>query len=129
MNEATDKTTATLSDFREALTRLEEAVRDAQDELDRDGSIQRFEFTLDLAWKALKTYLEERHGVVCRSPKGCLRDAYQQGLIAYDDEWQMLVDLRNVTSHTYDRVKAKQVFDTLPRAVTLFRDLYQALQK
>ncbi len=125
----TTKQDAVRAGFHEALARLAEAVRDAVDDLDRDGAIQRFEFTLDLAWKALKTVLEERYGVVCRSPKGCLRDAYQQGIIAYDAAWQELVDLRNLTAHTYNRTTADRVFRALPRAVELFEQLDAMLGK
>ena len=46
-----------------ALAQLEQAVaiyqKSQQDALYRDGLIQRFEFTVELAWKSIKEYLEE----------------------------------------------------------------------
>lgn len=43
-----------LSKFKDALGRLREGAAQARDELDKDGVIQRFEFTFELMWKALK---------------------------------------------------------------------------
>lgn len=40
--------------FNEAVDKLSEGIRQASDELDRDGVIQRFEFTFELFWKTLK---------------------------------------------------------------------------
>ncbi|WP_236583173.1 MULTISPECIES: nucleotidyltransferase substrate binding protein [unclassified Nitratiruptor] len=35
-----------------ARQRLQEAIDIAQDELDKDGILQRFEFTVEMLWKA-----------------------------------------------------------------------------
>ncbi len=60
-----------------AYERLREAVDTPLDEpLALDGTIQRFEFTFEIAWKTLKTYLED-HGIVSHSPKGCLMAAFR----------------------------------------------------
>ncbi|MDI6765807.1 MAG: nucleotidyltransferase substrate binding protein [Bacteroidota bacterium] len=42
----------------------------------RDSAIKRFEFTVELAWKSLQMVLREE-GIPCRSPKECLRKAYE----------------------------------------------------
>jgi len=41
--------------LKEALRRLNEGLKKAKDQLDRDGVIQRFEFTFELLWKTLKS--------------------------------------------------------------------------
>lgn len=58
-----------------ACERLEEAVAIAVDDLDRDGAIQRFEFTVELLWKTLKVVLEYNK-VECHSP----RELCEEGL-------------------------------------------------
>lgn len=45
-------------DFSNALKRLEEATREVPSEIVIDGTIQRYEFTFELAWKTMKDYLE-----------------------------------------------------------------------
>ena len=49
--------------FSQALTALKDALVQPKNEYMRDSVIQRFEFTLDLAWKAAQTYLLEIHGI------------------------------------------------------------------
>jgi nucleotidyltransferase substrate binding protein (TIGR01987 family) len=67
-----------------ALQRLQEAARAAEADdnaIIRDGLIQRFEFTYELAWKALKDYLEQNGIVDKYSPKGVFKEAYAQRLV------------------------------------------------
>lgn len=107
---------AVRQDFESALTRLREVLAIEKTSITRDSAIQRFEFTVDLAWKTIKTYLEEKKGVRCTSPKGCIQDAFQNGIIVYDEYWLEMIDLRNETSHTYKEALAEEVFAQLPKA-------------
>jgi nucleotidyltransferase substrate binding protein (TIGR01987 family) len=101
--------------------------RDLTDEIIRDSAIQRFEFTLDIAWKVVKTYLYNEKGIVVRSPKEALREAYKQGIIPFDNDWIVLVDARNETVHTYNQKKAEEIAALLPHAVELFEQLLESL--
>ncbi|MBX6423899.1 nucleotidyltransferase substrate binding protein [Thermosulfurimonas sp. F29] len=69
-----------LERLKEAASRLEEALPRVKDDLDRDGVIQRFEFTFELFWKTLKFILEYQ-GISCTSPRQCLKEAFKMGLI------------------------------------------------
>lgn len=115
--------------FEKALNRLKEALAAEKNDLIRDAAIQRFEFTLDLAWKTLKTYLEDYQGVRCVSPKECLREGFQNGVIENDPFWLELVDLRNETVHTYREEVAEQVYGSLPRAVSYFEILLKKISQ
>ncbi|MFH1619261.1 MAG: HI0074 family nucleotidyltransferase substrate-binding subunit [bacterium] len=110
------KQEAQLGQFKKALARLNEALAAPKSDIVRDSAIQRFEFTIDMAWKLVKTRLEEKYGVVCQAPKECFREAYKQKLLAYDEFWLELVDMRNQTSHTYKEEVAQSVFERLPKA-------------
>lgn len=57
-----------LNKFKDALSRLKEGAFQAKDELDKDGVIQRFEFTFELLWKSLKIFLGDE-GIECRTPQ------------------------------------------------------------
>ena len=67
------KLEAVTKQFEEALSRFREVLQMPKTDVIRDSAIQRFEFTLDLAWKTVKAFLEEKKGIRCTSPKDCFR--------------------------------------------------------
>ncbi len=72
-------------------------------------TIQRFEFTYELAWKTLKLYLETKD-IDVRNAKDTLKAAFEQGLIQNADDWSELHQKRNLTSHTYDEALAQEIY-------------------
>ena len=68
-----------LTNFSNALERLKEAIeefeKDNSSNVIRDGVIQRFEFTYELAWKTTKEYLEDIGIVDKNSPKAVIKEA------------------------------------------------------
>lgn len=96
-------------DFRKALTSLEEAVSQAKNDLEIDGAIQRFEFTYELFWKLLKTYLL-LEGIVANTPRECFKEAYKLGLLADEEAALRMIDDRNLTTHLYDKSASREVF-------------------
>jgi nucleotidyltransferase substrate binding protein (TIGR01987 family) len=92
--------------FDKTFKKLKEACeKENLNELERNGLIQRFEFTIDLSWKVLKDYMESKGFVFKPSPKDTFRDAQNAGLINYA---QILIDglnIRNELSHDYDGLK------------------------
>lgn len=119
------KQDAQLAQFTKALARLNEALAAPKSDIVRDSAIQRFEFTMDMAWKLLKTCLEEKYGVICQSPKECFRSAYNQKMLEYDEFWLELVDMRNLTAHTYKEELAQSVYERLPKAAQYMAKLIQ----
>ena len=75
----------------------------------RDGLIQRFEFTFELAWKTLKTVFEAEGLLGLNSPKTVLREAYAAELINDDDTWLKMLNDRNTTAHIYSEDLAKEI--------------------
>lgn len=93
--------------YTNALAQLEQAVeiykKSQQDALYRDGLIQRFEFTVELAWKSMKEYLEDQGSVLAiSSPRAVLKEAYAMGMIWDEESWNEIIKARNITSHVYD---------------------------
>lgn len=123
------KLEAIISQLEKALQRLDEVLKKPKNAIIRDSAIQRFEFSLDLAWKSTKAYLEEQKGIVCASPKDCFREAYKQGLIEYDNDWIKYVDMRNETAHTYQEEIAERIYFELPAALKRFEGLLKTLKK
>ena len=115
------------AEFDKALQRLVMALAQERNEYIQDAVIQRFEFTYELAWKALKNCLAMKD-IDVRNAKDTLKAAYQQGLIQDADAWSLLHQQRNLTSHTYDSQLADEVYDFVAQqGVTLFKALQVTL--
>jgi len=99
-----------------ALVRAKEALQAAVEiqrpsELERDGGIQRFEFTFELAWKTMrKVLIALGRANVSGSPKPILRDAFSEGLIDSIDLWFGFLDARNRSAHIYNETTAQEVW-------------------
>lgn len=95
-----------------ALITFETAIQiNPINDLERDGIIQRFEYTFELCWKSIrKLLLSEGRNEVSSSPKPLFREALVEHLINDIDVWFSYIDARNRTSHTYHQKTAEQVF-------------------
>jgi nucleotidyltransferase substrate binding protein, HI0074 family len=116
-------------DLERILLKLEEVLSLEKSEINRDSAIKRFEIAFDIAWKTLKTYLEEKYGIICKSPKGCIREAFTQGLIEYNDYWLKIVDLRNSTAYIYSEYMADEVYEELPKVLVYLKTLYNKMRE
>ena len=126
-----------ISSFTSAVTRLAEGVCAMQaapgDELVRDGTIQRFEFTYELAHKMLRRHLEfisASPAEIDRMPfQDLIRAGNEQGLLRSDwRKWRDFRQARNDTSHTYDASKAERVATQIPDFLEESRHLLACLQ-
>lgn len=103
-----------VENYLRAVKQLETAVSayssSPTDDLYRDGLIQRFEFTVELAWKSLKEYLEDQGALVQHAtPRAVLKDAYAAGMIDDEAGWNKILSARNITSHVYSEETAAEV--------------------
>lgn len=98
---------------------LQQSQAAPQDELLRDGVIQRFEYTYELSWKMLKRYLEmtlpnpeEVDGMTFQT---LIRTGSEQGMLFSGwDHWVDYRKARGTTSHVYDGDKAREIYQTVP---------------
>ena len=103
-----------IENYHHAVVQLEEAVQiycvHPDDDLYRDGLIQRFEFTVELAWKSIKEYLEDQGSTTpIATPRAVLKEAFAAGVIQDAEEWNKIITARNITSHVYDEKTAEDV--------------------
>jgi nucleotidyltransferase substrate binding protein (TIGR01987 family) len=93
------------SDFESALE-IDEAPLDATivDTI-HNGQAQKFEFTVELFWKAVKVFLLEQHGFDIASPKSVVKKYFELGYVDYDDCERLIraLDIRNSLSHIYKK--------------------------
>lgn len=114
-------------DFLKALKKLQEAIAQPETDMNRDATIQRFEFTYELAWKTLKLYLESKD-IDVRNAKDTLAESLQQGLIT-DPNWNQLHYYHNLTTHTYDEALALVIYRFLKQeGLSLFERLGETLK-
>lgn len=102
-----------LSNFNGALEQLAGAVDLSEERelslLERQGLIQAFEFTHELAWKVMKDYAHYQGNVSIAGSRDATRAAFEMGLLKDGDVWMEMIKSRNQTSHTYNKSVAEQI--------------------
>ena len=101
-----------IKNFEKALERLKEGVKEAKNDLDKDGVIQRFEFTMETLWKALRAILLYQ-GIECYSPRSCIKEAFRANLISDDEIILDMLEDRNISSHVYDEERSNKIFERI----------------
>ncbi|MCK9400913.1 MAG: nucleotidyltransferase substrate binding protein [Bacteroidales bacterium] len=102
------------NNLKKAFQKLEEAVEiDSLSELEREGLIQRFEYTYELAWKTLQDLLEEKGYIDIKGPTPVLQQSFQDGYIVDGEEWMKLKKSRENTSHTYNKEVAEEIVENI----------------
>ncbi len=82
--------------------------------LEQEGCIQRFEYTMELAWNTLKDYLEFQNIVLDKiTPRSVILKAFETKIITEGDLWQQALDARNKMSHTYNASQFELVIDAI----------------
>ncbi len=88
----------------------------------QNGRAQKFEYTTELCWKAIKAFLKEKEGVDEAAPKKIVK-AYYLGGHATEDDYLLLLDAvedRNRLSHIYDATTFNGILARLPGYAALF---------
>lgn len=111
------------SNFQKALRKLTKAVNIVNEndsknedqlnasvqEILKEGLIQRFEYTHQLAWNVMKDYAEYQGNNEISGSRDATREAFKMGLIADAEGWMDMIKSRNETSHTYNEETANAI--------------------
>ncbi len=109
--------------FQKAFSLFESAILGASpSKLEKEGIIQRFEYTFELAWKTLRDYMRYG-GVETDLPRAVVKEAFAHGLIADGQVWMDMLEKRNLMSHTYDESAFKQAY------TAIVNDYYKAIKQ
>ncbi len=102
------------SNYRRALAQLGRFVQHQHlNELEKQGLIQAFEYTHELAWKTLSDFLKSRGTVELYGSKDATRDAFKAGLIGHGEIWMDMIASRNLSSHTYNQEVADRIVEQI----------------
>lgn len=96
----------TTNEFVKSVNRLKEALEQPKTEFIRDSVIQRFEFSIELAWKTSKKIM----GTPTSAPKDVIREMAQSRYIDDVEIWLKAIDMKNLSSHTYKENLAELVY-------------------
>ena len=99
-----------LEDLKKAVERLREAVGLEPTRIHKDATIQRFEFTFELAWKLMYAALQVQ-GVEAFGPRNVIRQGVQAALIDNPEEWFKFLELRNLIAHVYKEQVADEIYE------------------
>lgn len=123
-----------LANYKKALSQLKEAVTLSSQRplsrLEKQGVIQTFEFTHELAWNVLKDFLKDQGHQNIKGSKDATRAAFKVELITDGEQWMAMIQSRNISSQTYDEHTAERLVtsiinDYFPR----FEDLQTEMEK
>lgn len=115
------------SNFNKALLKLSQAVEyiaDAElmdgrdlghvlDEIVKEGLIQRFEYTHELAWNVMKDYAIYQGNTAVGGSRDASREAFQLQLVSDGKVWMDMIGSRNKTSHTYNEETADEIYSKI----------------
>lgn len=116
------------SNFVKALNKLSEAVsyintnfddevkseeNNILDEIVKEGLIQRFEYTHELAWNVMKDYLIYQGNPSVGGSRDATREAFQLNLFSDGHVWMDMISSKNLTSHTYNEETANEIYNKI----------------
>lgn len=118
-----------LEDYEKSMNSLQQLLEDGDGFVYRQASIKTFEITVELAWKLMKTYLDEFCYLVCSSLGECIRLAFSNNILPNDTYWFEIIQLRNRTVNTYSQKYIEYVYEEhLPKALKTFKEFYSIIK-
>lgn len=133
------------SNFEKALQKLTEAIELVQasensnrsqfiesinyeklDEIIKEGLIQRFEYTYEMAWNVMKDYASYQGINDLTGSRDAIRFAFSAKLISDGESWMEMIKSRVLTTHTYNEATANEVFT---KVVSIFYPCFIEFQK
>ena len=98
------------SNYQRALAQLESFLEPpGLNEREQQGLIKAFEYTFELSWNTLRDLLRSQGDASLLGSRDTLREAFRLGLIEDGETWMLMIQDRNLTSHTYNRSTAEAI--------------------
>ena len=107
---------------------LEDDYELALNDIIKEGVIQRFEYTHELAWNVMKDYAAFQGNTGIRGSRGAIRYALAQGLVQ-DKVWMETINARNLSSHDYNQETADILVSNICNCyIGIFRDFESKME-
>lgn len=117
-NKALKKMTQAVEYIKHNFLEDDEPVDDSElgfvlDEMIKEGLIQRFEYTHELAWNVMKDYAAYQGNSSVGGSRDATREAFQLQLISNGNIWMDMIGSRNKTTHTYNENTADKIYEKI----------------
>ena len=100
--------------YSKALGQLSRFIEKKQlNELEKQGLIQAFEYTYELAWNTIKDYFEDQGEAGIHGSRDAFRLAFRRGLVENGQAWMDMIKSRTLTMHTYNQEVADAIADAV----------------
>lgn len=122
------------SNYSKAILELESAIQLSKvrplSKLEKQGLIQCFEYTYELAWNTIKDFLKDQGEIEIFGAKDTFQEAFRLGIITSGELWMQMIKSRNMTSHVYDEKIADEILKAVIESYShLFQNLFQTFNR
>ena len=91
----------------------DENSEEVLEEIIKEGLIQRFEYTYEMAWNVMKNYTLYQGNAEISDSRDAIRFAFSSNLISDGDKWMEMIKSRIKTSHTYNEETASEIYQKI----------------
>ena len=123
---ALEKLQQSIEYIREDYQNEEDNLDEVLDEMMKEGLIQRFEYTHELAWNVMKDYAYYQGNTEIGGSRDATREAFKMNLIKNWHLWMEMIQNRNRTSHTYDKETAEEIYAAI---INQYYDAFEDFKK
>lgn len=118
-----------MCNLEKVLDKLESAVKIPKNrELVLEGTIHRFEMTIELFWKTLRRAIQYE-GIRVQTSRESLREAFRLGWLHDEQVWLDMLDSRNTTSHEYlAEALAEDNYDDIVKVTPIIRQAFDLMR-
>lgn len=123
-----------VNNFEKALARLNDVIgkkssfyEQELEDVYTDVVVKRFEFTFEMSWKAIKRVLAMVGLDDKNNPRQCFKAAFSQGYVKDENTWLDMIEMRNLSAHTYDSDEIREIVQKIEAYSAAFNDLAKAL--
>ena len=114
------------SNFCRALEQLDSFFEPpALNEREQQGLIKAFEYCFELGWNTLRDLLRSQGNATLLGSRDTLREAFRLGLIRDGEGWMLMIQDRNLTTHTHNRATAEAIAGSIRER---YRPCFQQLR-
>jgi len=134
MNNEPPRWVRRFDNYTRAFIQLEKGVKLAEErelsDIEKEGVIQRFEYTQELAWNVIRDFYKEQGETGIQGSRDAFRMAFERGLVTQGSALMKTIKSRNATSHTYDENTADEIFtDIVDLYYSAFLELKQVFEQ